>query len=365
MQFFPESLFSYLLALGISVLFAFLSENQKKYKRIYRLLSMLSVIIFCSIRFYVGNDYSNYVSLFQQQSRFVTGFLDQSHELVIYLIIKIFSSIQAGYIYMFASFSIITYTILFELLKKFKIIKWGVFYIYTLGFLIMANDQIRQAPAILLFFLSIQFIINKEPLKFLGAIILASFFHYSALLMIPFYIILRLNPDKKFLTLLLIISFFIGSNGLFIDLIFSIISYIPRYGQLYALKDRFVSEASGSGLGLLFKNFCALISIMYYNRSTYKVYILAFIIGTILVNLSYGFMPLERLAYYLLYLNFIVFPLLLNENRKSIILKSVSVLTLLYFILVSSLGLEKHGAVPYRTLFGENLNSYNTNYIND
>jgi hypothetical protein len=229
----------------------------------------------------------------------------------------------------------------------------------------MANDQIRQAVAILLFFLSIKFILEKRPIKFLGIIVCASFFHYSAILMAPFYFILRMRPKRKLLIFTLFASFFIGINGLFLEFIFSIISYIPRYGEIYTLKDRFISEINGMNLGLLFKNLCALTAAIYYKKSIYKVYILGFVLGTVLTNLSFSFMPLERLSYYLLYLNFIVFPLLIKENKNSVFLKTFTIIVLFFFSLVSLFGLEKHGAVPYRTFFGENLNYYHNNYIND
>jgi len=52
-----------------------------------------------------------------------------------------------------------------------------------------------------------------------------------------------------------------------------------------------------------------------------------------------------------------------NNKFTKTFAKGYAIIAFIYFLLVSLYGLEKHGAVPYRTILNENLASPKIEYI--
>lgn len=61
------------------------------------------------------------------------------------------------------------------------------------GFYYRDFNEIRQAMGVGISCLSFNYLVNKKPIKFFAVILIASGFHYSALIMLPMYLITRIR----------------------------------------------------------------------------------------------------------------------------------------------------------------------------
>lgn len=368
MQIFPFTVLAYTLAFFIAFFFASKAERFKheKNRNFYYNLSLMTIILFCGLRFFVGNDYYDYYKIFQDASKYNLSFIEQRWEPGIYLIVQIFKNSQIGYFLFLFTCTVITYIFIFKALVYHNVLRWGVFFIFTLGLLIMANDQVRQAVALSIFLYSIKHIEQNNFIKYMKWIFIASLFHYSAIALIPIYFLKRLKLNSFIFSILIIISFIGYKYGIFYKIIFSIIEKVPFYGDIYLARQRFFEiDNSGLGLKILFNSLIALFVALYYNKINKPIYATLFLYGSIIALISVGFMPFERFSYYLVYTNIIVLPIMLKHNYTKQLAKVLIVVSFIYFFIASLYGFEKHGAVPYRTIFNENIVSPNYEYLTE
>ncbi len=366
MESYPYTALAYVLALFFAFLFAYTSEklSNKKDKVFFYSLAFIVIVFFCGLRFFVGNDYIGYYNNFKTISIYNLSFIEQLWEPAIYLLTQFFKNSKIGYFFFLFTCTLITYIFIFKALIYNKILKWGIFFIFTLGFLIMANDQVRQAVALSIFLFSIKYIEQNNFKKYLIWILIASLFHYSAIGLI-FVFFLKNIKFNSFLWVLLIILSYVGFQlGVFYNLIFALIEKIPFYGEIYLKNERFFDiDQSGSGLSILFKTIVSLFVAFFFNKIKKPIPATLFLYGSILANISVGFMPIERFSYYLVYANIIVLPLFFKNDFTKLFIKGFSAIIFIYFLIVSYYGLEKHGAVPYRTIINENITSPKSEYL--
>jgi hypothetical protein len=368
MESYPSAALAYVLALLFAFLFAYVAEKLqiKKYKVFFRSLAFIVIVLFCGLRFFVGNDYGGYYYSFQTIAKYNFSFFEQLWEPGIYLLVQIFKNSKIGYFFFLFTCSFITYIFIFQALIYNNILKWGIFFTFTLGLLIMANDQVRQGVALSIFLFSIRYIEQDNFKKYLGWILIASLFHYSALGLILIYFLKNIKLNSVIWVVLLLVSYIGFQLGIFYKIIFSLIEKVPFYGEIYTKNERFFDiNLSGTGLSVLFKTMVSLLVAVFYNKINKPIPATLFLYGSILANISAGFMPIERFSYYLIYTNIIVLPLLLENNFSRLFKKGIIAIIFIYFFLVSFYGLEKHGAVPYRTIINENIVSPDYEYLTE
>ena len=366
MESYPSTAIAYILALFLAFIFARQAEitNHKQKRNLFCILSLLVIVLFCGLRFFVGNDYHNYFYSLQAISKYNLSFFEQRWEPGTYLLSQFFQFSNIGYIYVLFISSLLTYVFTFRALVYNNILKWGVFFTFSLGMLIMANDQVRQAVAFSIFLFSIKYIEQNDFKQYFKWIIIATLFHYSAIALTPIFFIKKIRLNSVIFSILIIATYIGFRLGIFYNFIFILTEKIPYYGAYFIERERFfIIDHSGSGLGVLFKTLTALFVAVFYNKINKPIYATIFLFGTIIANLSVGFMPIERFSNYLVFTNIIAIPMLFNNKFTKTFAKGYAIIAFIYFLLVSLYGLEKHGAVPYRTILNENLASPKIEYI--
>lgn len=137
--------------------------------------------------------------------------------------------------------AIILGIIIYTCIKQSKDICMSVFLFMCMGFFFFSINIQRQYIALAICFFSYQFISydKKDIKKYLISILIASTFHISALIMIPFYFVLRRDYKLKHWSILYILSIFLCFFRLpIIQLIkwfFNIINYNYTEHELYGL----------------------------------------------------------------------------------------------------------------------------------
>ena len=107
----------------------------------------------------------------------------------------------------------------------------------------------------------------------------------------------------------------------------------------------------------------ALMIAFVYRKSYPDTVITIYLIGSLLYVGAVGIALFERIAFYLMYTNIIVFANFMRLPRYRQISRVFAFMTLIYFSIQSLTGMEKHGAVPYRTLINEDLENPPTEYL--
>ena len=347
------SLSAYGGALCVSMIFA--AAYERTHRRGYWIGSFLTTLFFCGFRFYVGNDYDGYFNYFQTICTYpdVSWYIVEPAYVALNLL---FSFSPIGYFYVLFVSSAITFSIVYYLLAKQGALKWGVFAIYTLGFLIIANDQVRQMIAVSIVFLALHYIDEKKPLNYLLLITLAATFHYSSAVCILLYPLKYIKTKKGLMIMLLCIAFIIKLTGEVDSFIQGLFQYIYVLNESYAEQSTNDIYYSGVSFGfqlLFFWIISILILISLPSLAFNNIFIKVFSFGASLYTLFWGQMQFERISLYLFEVIIFAFPMAVQQKKW--FAKMAILLCVFYYSLQSMFALEKNGAVPYRTIFHENL----------
>ncbi|QRN85474.1 EpsG family protein [Clostridia bacterium] len=310
----------------------------------------LILIIITGFRFNVGNDYQGYARNFLYLMDYDIPRIETSFKIIANTA-RFFGFNQQ---FMFLTYSAITYIFIYLGVRYFD--KHGRYRHYVILFIVIfflfnIFNTIRQMVAAAIFFYALKFIVEKKLYKYMFFILLAIFFHRSAIICIPLYFLLKLRMKTLFLGLAFspILLFSDLANkfiGLYIR--FSGQSVYEVYLNNYNYR---VPISGGKGLFLFFITamFLALTIGKFNFNDRDKIIIKLFIIFVILTFATLSSVIATRLVYYPMFSLLLIIPLLQNcfKNEKERILGKylINVLSVLLFINMLSV---------YRNLFIKN-----------
>ena len=170
---------------------------------------------------------------------------------------------------------------------------------------------------------NIKWLVDKKYFKFILSVLIASTFHTSALIVIPFIVFVILSRNLKTNKLLWII-YFVSIFFLFIDIrnfieFFSFL--IPNRWINYSTSE-FLTERNVSAIAKqVIPNIIAFYLInnrykLIKNNSKNNVYILGYLFAVLLTNLFYGILVLVRFAYYFEPFLLFVIPIIIDGFKK-------------------------------------------------
>lgn len=180
--------------------FALLSEfgyfkKSKIAKTIF--LSIGSFILFfvSAFRFDVGNDYPPYTQTFvtnldKTLEQLSTMRMEKGY-LLLNRYIQLFTS-NFQYIFIITSLLVVLLLSIF-LYKHSKNPSFGLLMFYLFGFYFNSMNFLRNVIAALIIIFAYKYIKDKSFIRFIVLVLLASAFHISALIFIPFYFIFKLK----------------------------------------------------------------------------------------------------------------------------------------------------------------------------
>lgn len=230
--------------------------------------------------------------------------------------------------------------------------------LFALSFLNYSFNTMRQAVALPIIIYATSFIFRKKILTYALLIGLASFFHYSAMLMLPAYFLGKVKINQMVFYVLLIISFGLFVTQFHLKAVYAIMAKIPQYSHYLGSRHDSVTNL-GSGLGFLFKFSSALLVTLFYPLGNSKkeafcrIFFNFYMFGILLELLFFHIWVLSRITEYFTYFLIVVFPMVWSnfkhQNNKIIIL----ILLLGYFALWSKdiLFPNINKCVPYQIFY--------------
>ena len=220
------------LTIDFSIFLFYLFSRQRSKqnsKKTFLFLCALLLIFFSAFRGNFTSDYDNYIDLYNNYEN--VGLLDIlsrkafSYPEKGYLVFQFFTKSLTNnvlFIFVFSSIFIVLVS-LFVFGKYTSCSLVSVLLFVEMGGYYTSFNTSRQIIAVCIALLSIKYLLERKPIKYLLVIFIASLFHTSALVMVPFYFILNINFGKKGLIVMSVVTL-----SLFI-LLPSIISFIQKY----------------------------------------------------------------------------------------------------------------------------------------
>lgn len=360
-----ESLFFYIIMFIISAMIITKVGNLYKKKNIKNnnikiiILTIIGLgipIIIASLRYYVGTDYGNYITIYNNRKdipliELITG----NWEVFFMIVIKI-ASILNDYQFVFAIISFLTVIILYMSIYNYKekLSLGFMFFLYLFLHFTTSFNIIRQALAIVIVAYSYKFILNRNLKKFIVTIIIASFFHITALVFLPFYLVLDKNNKRRKIIKGLYIIFAIWAV-LNYNLIINFLSNIPTFErfELYSSNTKdsanleFILNFAILGVVLMLKK----ILIKYDERN--ELFIFLYIINVILMFSGYFSPFLKRIAMYFGISNIFIlasFPQIAKNSRQKLLIYFVLILYAISIFTITTYILNQANIIPYNSV---------------
>lgn len=326
----------YLLLLGFIMFWIFLEKKSLNRNAFW--IPFFALVSFATIRnSKVGRDTGLYVKNFVNQLDYHYFNFNDGVEIVYQLIEYSLLRITHNYFWLFLITSfIVVFCYLYVFRKNSQDYTTSVFIFITLGTYTFFFNGLRQGLAMAIFALAIPYLIEKNFYKYFLICIFASFFHTTALLMVPFYLLVNLNVKLLYK----LVATFFGS------LILSkyLIAYIASTNDRY---EGYTQTSENSG-GLLTLGFYVITLVMLYIGSyIYKIRDKDFVQMFAFYALGVTFMiPVallesnpsgpQRLLPYFTWILALILPILLKKINNIYIYAGMALLAIVYFILTTS-----------------------------
>lgn len=315
-----------------------------QYKKIREYFGIVIILIVTLLRFDVGYDYYNYYQAVNGDVIDVTVDRFEPLSKVIMYIAHYWHCPQI----VFILFGIITYYCLFSTFRHYSVNFYLGIIVYIAFFYLSDLSTIRQAAAVAISFYGIKYIESKSFIKYLLICLIASLFHFSAIVSILIYF---LYNDRVKIYYLIILDIFLL---LFSDIVFNLLQ-----GSSYSIYLEVLDEmAGGSMLGFSFILWFILIftidKIFTNSQSSYKKLYNVIFAGLIFPFVFGGHLGLRLSQYYFIYFCLLIPHVLCNVNR--LVRWSVVFMLFGYFIIALYINKNSDGAqfIPYKCILFEN-----------
>lgn len=187
-----------LLILLWAAIFCFHKPSKPK-NLIFLFLAFGQLYMLTVFRFSIGFDYNMYAQAFiDLQTQDFWNFTYYDWEYGFVLLTKLLGIILPSYTSYFAVIALITLIPVAVFIYQNTEKVWLGTFMYICFFLFfMQMNFLRQAIAVSISLFAWQFIRKKKFFKFVLVILIASLFHSTVLVMIPFYFITKMRPTGK------------------------------------------------------------------------------------------------------------------------------------------------------------------------
>jgi hypothetical protein len=351
----------YIIFILLFALFCFELIVNKKYTlivKIYFFAAGIFLILFAGLRYKIGIDYASYERIHQiirSMSWTYTELIDKSKEInqeVGFFVLNIFFKNFNMMILFIAILSLILkYKFIYE---HSKFIFLSLWLYYSMFFIRYEMGLISQTIAVSIVLYSINFIITGRKYRFILTVVLASLFHYTAILFLPAYWLASRKLSLKFMFIVTIISLSLAYLPLTNLLSNFIIKLVPWYSLYFKEISEFtLSFNTIKRITILFL-FIYTIKRYYPDNLLYNIYLNIYFMGVV-AYFSFKSIPIlsDRGTVYFMVVEIILWGILIHHYRN-IVIK----FCLITFLLINSI----YSLYSSVNLNNNVLNAKNFNY---
>ena len=264
---------------------------------------------FASLRYDFGNDYMSYYKKYKYIHATGKSYFDE-------YLFTFLNKISPSFYIMIAIISVAFVFIVWKMVKanvKKEYIWVSVFIFVISPYLFLMNlSAIRQCLAMLLFIISVKYIIDKNFIKYAVCIIIGCFFHKSAVILLPIYFFINTKKlSKKQI-------FIIVTAVIVLITVFDFNNFMIKIAILF--DDTNYMHYATSGLeNSIRATLLASIYMIYVLLNTRKVsgdksvYVKLYLIGTIFGVLAFRFSILTRIQMYFDIFAIVAIPAIMEQ----------------------------------------------------
>lgn len=321
----------YLLILAFLMAWIFLEEKSLNRKAFW--VPLLVLVFFASLRSHlVGTDTGAYTANFRSaldpNYYYFREEVEYGYQIFEYSILKL----THNYFWLFLTSSLIVVgSYLYVLKKRSEDYFLSLFIFVTFGFYLFYFNGLRQGLAMALVALATPYLIDKKFLKYLFFILLASFFHKTALIMVLFYFFIHLNFKVELKAIFIFLGSFLISGPAVI--------YLASFNEKYSSYAE-VSELKGGYLTLFFYFLISLSSYIFYKRYSIKdnnyyvlmqlhIYGVLFLIPVAILGADPS--GPQRLLFYFVWVSTLLIPMILNKINNITVYFIFIILAIVYY----------------------------------
>jgi hypothetical protein len=319
------------IILGLfSVLFAYLAKYKNTQWGLK--ISFTLIFLFLALRYNLGPDYETYLNAFIEIKQ------DEINEFSMLLQFELgwvflnWLFRPLGFFAMIAVLAFFNCIVYYRFIKKYLPVRYywlAVFiYIFYPDFMLINASIMRQSIAIMLFIFSLDYLYKKDTVRYFLCIGLASLFHFSAVILLPVYLLCLFNRRMYtvigviFVSIYGFLIFFAQSLSVYVNLFIS--NYFNRYG---GFQDAGVVD---TGLGFLYfavMNILTLYFVRLQNKETALVFMIS-IISSMLIPLNAIIGLIGRVGMYFAPATIIAYSIILMNLKKPV--SKIIYLTILF-----------------------------------
>ncbi len=323
-------------------------EEVNKYKIkvvFWAILAFLPMFLINALMKNVGTDYGNYYVYYQ---RIVSG-SGQEVEITYKLICLLVNKLGLGFQWVYVIYSLMSYGLLALCIRKYSknyAVSYLMFflngYFATLGL-----HQIRQFTAVMLVFWGFSYIKSHEFLKYLGCVLIATTFHFTAIIMLPFYWIL--GKKWKSTAFIMVAIILLPFNLFYTEIMtWLFATFLPRYLNTNYTTRGFGVSALFLGLILL----PLLISILYEKvcEEEHTIFKNCMYFSSILVLFGSWLPEYKRFVYYFFIPSIVYIPTLLESDKNKWRKRIFYVILLGFYAVYFMKTFNEWSIAPYRSV---------------
>lgn len=280
-------------------------------------LSLLIPVLLGGLRYNVGTDYGTYIDIFNGVSALsVSDFISQNTyglELGFFALIKLSEMFQNNPELMFVFANLLTIIMFYLGLIRYKLHHRALVYtLYLFTIFPFTLNLVRQGIAMSICFLAFSYLIERKPKQYIFWIVIASFFHISAIILLPFYFInkfIKLEAPKtshiSITKIILLALVFLTMVPVILDFVLNL-SFFEKYSAYQGI------VAMGNNYTFYLKLLTASILLVFYKQliaiSKYNLYFIAFVVlNAVISMLGFSSDIFNRITLYLSFYNLIPF----------------------------------------------------------
>lgn len=341
-----------LIVISSAIIFAMSRESATSihFKKIYLAFIGIVLVVFAGFRGDFTSDYRNYEYLFNFYNQFNFNQLlnyQFGQEFGYVFLNWLLGRFTDNVVWLMIITSIVIVNLYFREIKKTSDNVWlSVLLFVTIGQYYISFNLTRQIVAVAILFSGSSFLYDKKTLKYCSVVLLATLFHRTSLIMIPFYFVLNFKFNYKKLFLILCGLLFVSN---YID---TILGFLQQYFYSHYL------DSSYGMTGFSYKNVVLPLAILVFvinskhikkikNNNKINVWYNATVFYAFFSFLGLNIQMLERLSHYFAPYVLLIIPAVINEQKN----KDIRI-TYIFMIIVGSI------MYNYITLSGTGFNPY-------
>lgn len=311
-------------------------KNNKFLKNFSSVLLIIVLTVLSGFRYNVGRDFMSYEIMYNDPDNYRNLFIEP----VWILFSKVLHMVGGTSTTWFLCTSfIINLLFILAIRRMSKNFYLSVaFYICIPQLYLESFNIVRQFVAMSIIFYWSYLFFEKRYIRFLFIIILASFFHTSALLLLPFFILSRLRIPNIILLLGIFVCFLLRNQ--FLSLVTAIVSVTPMYANY--VKNLVASE-SNSGLYAIVLLISSLFIIFrFWHVKLPEINILKqlSLFSFCVYLMFYTFQAGMRIGFYILPYFTLLIPYIINRMKVNCAFYSIGILFCLFFLFTLKSGFD-------------------------